>query len=74
MVGVAQMEREQMLERQRIGINRAKVEGKYQGRKAIDPAIIDAAKKMLASGTSKASTAKHLKIGQSTLYKYLTIK
>lgn len=71
MVGVAQMEREQMLERQRIGINRAKAEGKYQGRKALDPAIIDAARKMIEAGASKASVAKHMKMGQSTLYKYL---
>ncbi|SFP59312.1 Site-specific DNA recombinase [Ectopseudomonas composti] len=71
MVGVAQMERESMLERQRIGINRAKAEGKYQGRKALDPAIIEAAKQMLSAGASKAATARHFKIGQSTLYSYL---
>lgn len=71
MVGVAQMEREQMLERQRIGINRAKAEGKYQGRKALDPSIINAARKMLEEGATKTAVAKHFKIGQSTLYKYL---
>lgn len=71
MVGVAQMEREQMLERQRIGINRAKEEGKYKGRKPLDPALIEAAKKMLLAGASKSSVARHFKIGESTLYKYL---
>lgn len=71
MVGIAQMEREQMLERQRIGINRAKSEGKYKGRKPIDPSIIEAARKMLAAGASKKAVAKHLKMGESTLYKHL---
>ena len=31
--GIAQWEREMMLERQRIGIAKAKAEGKYKGRK-----------------------------------------
>jgi len=74
MVGVAQMEREQMLERQRIGINRAKAEGKYQGRKALDPSVINVARKMLKEGATKTAVAKHLKIGQSTLYKYLALE
>ncbi len=33
--GIAQFEREIMLERQREGISKAKVEGKYKGRKSI---------------------------------------
>jgi len=34
--GIAQFEREIMLERQREGVNKAKSEGKYTGRKPLD--------------------------------------
>lgn len=72
--GLAEMERESMLERQRIGINRAKAEGRYKGRKAIDPAVIQTAKNLLASDMSKKAVAKQLNIGESTLYKYLAME
>jgi DNA invertase Pin-like site-specific DNA recombinase len=72
LAGLAEMEREQMLERQAIGIARAKVEGKYTGRKAIDPIILAQAKELIAKGMTKTKVAKHLKIGESTLYKYLS--
>lgn len=42
--GLAEMEREQMLERQAIGVARAKEEGKYTGRKAVDQVVIAQAK------------------------------
>ncbi|MGD9660179.1 MAG: recombinase family protein [Porticoccaceae bacterium] len=69
--GLAEMERETMLERQRIGIERAKTEGRYKGRKALDKAVIDTAKDLIAKGMKKKEVAKQLKIGESTLYKYL---
>jgi len=69
--GLAEMERETMLERQRIGIERAKAEGRYKGRKALDPAIMKTAKELIANGMKKKAVAKHLSIGESTLYKYL---
>ena len=71
LAGAAQMEKELLLERQAIGIARAKKEGKYAGRKPLDKGVIKAAKKLLAEGMSKAATAKQLKIGESTLYRYL---
>jgi len=71
MAGIAAMERSTMLERQRIGIERAKREGKYAGRKATDPALLKAAKSMLAGGATKDATAKHFNIGLSTLYRLL---
>jgi len=71
LAGLAEMEREQMLERQAIGIQRAKAEGKYQGRKATDQVVIDQAKALIAGGMTKAAVAKQLKMGQSTLYKHL---
>ncbi|MHA6136678.1 recombinase family protein [Pseudomonas mohnii] len=73
MVGIAEMEREQMLERQRIGINRAQAEGKYKGRKSLDASIITAAKQLLAAGATKKAVSKQFNIGESTLYKYLAL-
>jgi DNA invertase Pin-like site-specific DNA recombinase len=69
--GLAELEREQMLERQRIGINRAKAEGKYQGRKPINSEIIESAKTLIAAGTTKQKVADQLGIGVATLYRYL---
>lgn len=71
MAGMAKMERELMLERQRIGIEKAKADGKYTGRKSLDPVLVETAKKLVAEGMSKPAVAKQLKMGLSTLYKYL---
>jgi DNA invertase Pin-like site-specific DNA recombinase len=43
LAGLAEMELETLRERQRIGIDRAKKEGRYTGRKPVDPKIIDTA-------------------------------
>lgn len=69
--GLAEMERETMLERQRIGIERAKAEGRYKGRKAVDKEVIQTAKQLIANGMKKSQVARQLNIGESTLYKYL---
>ena len=71
LAGAAQMEKELLLERQAIGIARAKKEGRYAGRKPLDKELLATAKSMLDQGMSKAKTAKQLKIGESTLYRYL---
>lgn len=71
LAGASQMEKELLLERQAIGIARAKKEGKYVGRKPLDEGLIKTAKSMLKNGMSKSATAKQLKIGESTLYRYL---
>lgn len=71
MAGMAKMERELMLERQRIGIEKAKEEGKYKGRKALDPVVVSMAKQLVAGGMPKPAVAKQLNMGLSTLYKYL---
>ena len=71
--GIAAASRETMLEAQRIGINRARDAGLYRGRKKLDPAVIKTAKSLLASGMSKKAVAGQLKIGESTLYKYLAM-
>lgn len=71
LTAAAKMERDLLLERQAIGIARAKDEGKYKGRKALDPSLIKTAKMLIKSGMKKVDVAKQLNIGQSTLYKYL---
>jgi len=71
MAGAAKMERELMLERQRIGIAKAKEQGKYTGRKALDPKLISTAKRLVVEGMAKEAVAAQLKMGLSTLYKYL---
>lgn len=70
--GLAELEREQMQERQRIGINRAKAEGKYKGRKPVSGDLIESAKLLLASGMTKQKVANQLGIGVATLYRKLT--
>jgi DNA invertase Pin-like site-specific DNA recombinase len=71
LAGLAEMEREQMLERQAIGVSRAKAEGKYKGRKALDEVVVSQAKELISKGMTKKAVAKQLRIGESTLYKYL---
>jgi DNA invertase Pin-like site-specific DNA recombinase len=71
--GLAEMERESMLERQKVGIERAKKEGKYQGRKALDPIVVKTAKDLIANGMTKQAVASQMNIGVSTLYKYLSL-
>jgi DNA invertase Pin-like site-specific DNA recombinase len=68
LAGVAAWEREIMLERQREGIAKAKVEGKYKGR----PVSIDAAEIVRLSETmGPAAIAKHLGIARSSVYRML---
>jgi DNA invertase Pin-like site-specific DNA recombinase len=69
--GLAEMELETLRERQRIGIDRAKKEGKYTGRKAIDQKVIDTALQMKGNGLSIDAIASQLKLGRSTLYREL---
>ena len=72
LAAASKMERDLLLERQAIGISRAKAEGKYKGRTSLDPSVIATAKTLIAGGMSKAKVAKQLNIGESTLYKYLS--
>jgi len=70
MASIAEMERESMLERQRVGIERAKKEGKFKGRKATDDGVIKMAKKLvLENGLTKEAAAKQMNIGIATLYR-----
>jgi DNA invertase Pin-like site-specific DNA recombinase len=68
---VAQFEREIMLERQRVGIDKAKGEGKYKGRKPTARAKADEVKAMLARGLGAVAVARELGIGRSSVYRIL---
>ena len=65
----SEFEREIMLERQREGIEKAKKDGKYAGRRPVPPEIEDAIKNLLATGVSKTWIAKKLSMGESTVYR-----
>lgn len=59
-------------ERQRIGIDKAKKEGKYKGRKSkMTSEIIFNIKARLKTRDSKSKIAKELGISRFTLYRYL---
>lgn len=69
--GVAQFEREMMLERQREGIAKAKADGKYRGRKPVSDDKRGSVLQLATSGMTKAQIARELQIGQATVYRIL---
>ena len=70
LAAIAQFEREVMLERQRIGIEKAKIEGKYKGRKPLSTKKKDEIKQLLADNTlTKAAIAEKVKVGIATVYR-----
>jgi DNA invertase Pin-like site-specific DNA recombinase len=68
---VAQFEREMMLERQREGVARAKAAGRYKGRKPISFQRRETVLQLAALGTTKASIARQLDLGEATVYRIL---
>lgn len=70
---VSQMERELMLERQAVGIEKAKQEGKYQGRKATatTPDRARDLQKHLARGLSITEAAKLINISRASAYRLM---
>lgn len=67
---IAQFEREVMLERQRVGIEKAKTEGKYKGRKPLSTKKKDEIKQLLADKTmTKSAIAEKVKVGIATVYR-----
>lgn len=69
--GIAQFEREIMLERQREGISKAKADGKYKGRKAIHSDKKQEVVRLVTSGMSKADVARQLEMGEATVYRII---
>lgn len=70
--GIAQFEREIMLERQREGIAKAKADGRYKGRKPTARAQTEEVKRLMTvEGLSATEVAKRLGIGRSSVYRVL---
>jgi DNA invertase Pin-like site-specific DNA recombinase len=65
--GIAQFEREIMLERQREGVAKAKAEGKYKGRKPLAMNKQQEVIMLIKNGMSKVNIAKHLGIGGASV-------
>lgn len=74
MGAVAEFERSLIKERQREGILLAQKKGVYRGRKPLEKSIIEEAKKRINQGIPKAKVARDLKIGRTSLYRYLNEK
>lgn len=69
--GIAQFERQMMLERQREGIAKAKAEGKYRGRKPTARAKTQAVLDMRSKGIRATAIAEELGIGRASVYRIL---
>lgn len=70
--GVAEFEREIMLERQREGIAKAKAAGKYKGRAPTAMAKADDVLKLHREGIGGTEIAKRVGIGRSSVYRILS--
>ena len=73
LAAVAEMQRDEILDKQRIGIERAKAEGKYKGKQQSDKTIkaCKAALLDIDKGLSKEKAAKANGVGIATLYRYI---
>jgi DNA invertase Pin-like site-specific DNA recombinase len=69
--GVAEFEREIMLERQREGIAKAKAEGKYKGRQPTARARADEVLVLKAQGLGPSKIARELGISRSSIHRIL---
>lgn len=70
----AEFERALLRERQREGIEVAKREGVYKGRKkALTPAQAAEVQRRVQAGESKAAVARDVGVSRETLYRYLTL-
>jgi len=70
--GIAEFEREIMLERQREGIAKAKAAGKYKGRKPTARAKANEVAVLKAHGVGPTKIAKELGIGRASVYRILS--
>jgi DNA invertase Pin-like site-specific DNA recombinase len=69
--GLAEMERTQMLERQRIGIAKARIEKKYKGRKPTADHKVQSVMTMLAEGVRPTDVARRAGVSRATVYRLL---
>lgn len=68
---VAEFERALMLERQRVGIDKAKADGKYTGRQPTARAKAASVLALKAQGVGPAEIARKLGIGRASVYRIL---
>jgi DNA invertase Pin-like site-specific DNA recombinase len=68
---VAEFERSLMLERQKVGIEKAKAEGVYKGRKPTARAKAGSVLALKAQGVGPAEIARKLGIGRASVYRIL---
>jgi DNA invertase Pin-like site-specific DNA recombinase len=73
MASFAQFEREMMLERQREGIQKAKAEGKYKGRKPSARLKAGDVQRLHREGKNVSAIAKELGIGRASVYRALEL-
>ncbi len=72
LAAVAEMERKRIRERQRIGIDRAKAEGRQLGRgDALTPEQQREIRQLVDEGVPKAQLAKRFNVSRTTVYKAL---
>jgi DNA invertase Pin-like site-specific DNA recombinase len=71
LAGIAQFEREMMLERQAEGIAKAKEEGRFKGRPSVIADKREQIKAMVAQQIPKAQIARELGIGVASVYRAL---
>jgi DNA invertase Pin-like site-specific DNA recombinase len=69
---MAQFEREMMLERQREGIQKAKLDGKYKGRSAIPEDKVKQVLSLRTQGVKVPEIANSLSLGRSTIYRLIS--
>ena len=69
--GLAEMERTQMLERQRIGIEKARQEKKYKGRKPTADHKVNAVTTMHAEGVRPTDIARRAGVSRATVYRLI---
>ena len=70
LASVSQFEREILLERQKVGIARAKSEGKFKGRAPTARKKMAAIQKLHAQGIPSSEIARTLKISVPSVYRY----
>jgi len=70
LASIALWELEMMLERQRVGIAKAKAEGKYKGRSATARAKAAKIQQMAKDGLKPSQIASALGIGVASVYRY----
>jgi DNA invertase Pin-like site-specific DNA recombinase len=69
--GIAESEREMMLERQAEGVAKAKAAGKYKGRKATARAKANQVQELASQGLTRQKIADQLGIGVASVYRIL---